>query len=132
MKWDVHLSFFALGITVYIAMLIGRISWPDYMDIMALHLETIGKRLVMEKMDLIRLKIISKLINLACKITNLKYFSRLFLSLDWDDVEKKKLTPPIIPTLTHPGDTRNLEEYSDTKWRTETLSIEELNLFKNF
>ena len=86
----------------------------------------------MEKMDLIRSKIISKLIYLTCKITNLKYFSRLFLSLDWDDVEKKKLTPPIIPKLTHPGDTRNFEEYSDTKWRTEKLSIEELNLFKNF
>ena len=62
----------------------------------------------MEKMDLIRSKIISKLINLACKITNLKYFSRLFLSLDWDDVEKKKLTQVTLKnTLIQSGEQKH-------------------------
>ena len=60
------------------------------------------------------------------------YSFRLFLTLEWDDVEKKKLNPPIIPKLTHSGDTRNFEEYSNIKWRTDKLSVEELNLFKNF
>ena len=60
------------------------------------------------------------------------YSFRLFLTLEWDDVEKKNLNPPIIPKLTHSGDTRNFEEYSGIKWRTDKLSVEELNLFKNF
>lgn len=34
-----------------------------------------------------------------------------FSSINWDDVHQKKLVPPIIPYVMHPGDPANFEEY---------------------
>ena len=57
---------------------------------------------------------------------------RIFLSLDWEDVEARRLSPPIVPKLTHAGDTRNFEEFSEPKWSKDDLSTEEMELFKLF
>ena len=31
-------------------------------------------------------------------------YYRIFVGYDWNQVEKRALTPPIIPKLTHPGE----------------------------
>ena len=36
-----------------------------------------------------------------------------FRQLNWDDVFAKKLKPPIVPKITHRGDTRNFLAYPD-------------------
>ena len=58
--------------------------------------------------------------------------TRIFLTVDWNAVEKKQASPPIIPKLTHPGDTRNFEEYLEPLWSSDSLSAEELKLFSDF
>ena len=57
---------------------------------------------------------------------------RLFLVVDWEGVEKRKSPAPIIPKITHDGDTRNFEEYSEPTWSKVILSEEELRLFDQF
>ena len=52
--------------------------------------------------------------------------------VDWDDVEKRKSLAPIIPKITHPGDTRNFEQYSEPSWSKVILTEEELRLFDQF
>ena len=57
---------------------------------------------------------------------------RLFLLVDWDDVENRKCPAPIIPKITHDGDTRNFEQYSEPSWSKVILTEEELRLFDQF
>jgi protein kinase X len=36
--------------------------------------------------------------------------------VDWDAVLLRKSIPSIIPNVSHPGDTRNFERYSEDAW----------------
>ncbi len=59
---------------------------------------------------------------------------RWFISIgDWSDVYEKRLKPPFVPEVMHPGDTRNFDRFdlidlSKAPYATEKDS----NLFLNF
>ena len=57
---------------------------------------------------------------------------RLFLQVDWEKVEGKRRPAPIIPKVTHDGDTRNFDQFSEPTWSKVILSEEELRLFDQF
>ena len=104
---------------LYSSMLLGIIDWPETMDPLA--------------RDLIKRLLVSD-----CK-KRLGHGDdasvrdhKLFISVDWSEVEARRLTPPIIPKMTHDGDTRNFEQFSDPQWSNDTLSSEELRLFQDF
>ncbi|EDO27982.1 predicted protein, partial [Nematostella vectensis] len=40
-----------------------------------------------------------------------------FKVIDWNLVLQRKLKPPINPKISHPGDTRNFDDYPEEDWR---------------
>lgn len=55
-----------------------------------------------------------------------------FASIKWDDVFARKLKPPIVPTVQHPGDTSCFDQYKED-WRSAPFaSDKELELFADF
>ncbi len=55
-----------------------------------------------------------------------------FSSIKWDDVYTRKLKPPIVPDVKHPGDTSCFEQYKED-WRSAPFaSDKELVLFDDF
>ncbi|XP_043928385.1 cAMP-dependent protein kinase catalytic subunit PRKX isoform X1 [Protopterus annectens] len=58
---------------------------------------------------------------------------RWFRSVDWEAVPLRKLKPPILPKVTHEGDTSNFEAYPEDDWKKATpVSSKDLEIFKNF
>ncbi|CAF1551790.1 unnamed protein product [Adineta ricciae] len=56
----------------------------------------------------------------------------IFASIRWDDVYARKLRPPIVPSVKHPGDTSCFDHY-DEDWRSAPFASDrELALFSNF
>ncbi|CAF1244379.1 unnamed protein product [Adineta steineri] len=56
----------------------------------------------------------------------------IFASTKWEDVIARKLRPPIVPTLEHPGDTQCFDPY-DEDWKSAAFaSDKELALFSDF
>lgn len=60
-----------------------------------------------------------------------------FGNIDWDDLFYHRVKGPIIPTITHPADTANFEEYPDPETRNQNLYTEDLRkryepLFSDF
>ncbi|XP_041482421.1 cAMP-dependent protein kinase catalytic subunit PRKX-like isoform X2 [Lytechinus variegatus] len=57
-----------------------------------------------------------------------------FESVDWEMVRQRQLKPPIVPRLTHPGDTSNFDEYPEEDWQSAASSVKAdvLKLFKDF
>ncbi|PAA86766.1 hypothetical protein BOX15_Mlig000304g2 [Macrostomum lignano] len=42
---------------------------------------------------------------------------RWFRGLDWDQVYSRKLAPPIVPQVQHPGDTSCYDKYEEQDWK---------------
>ncbi|TSK17985.1 cAMP-dependent protein kinase catalytic subunit PRKX [Bagarius yarrelli] len=58
---------------------------------------------------------------------------RWFKTIDWDAVPNRKLKPPIVPKVSHEGDTSNFEDYPEDEWKKESpVSPKDLEIFKNF
>uniref|UniRef100_A0A8C1G3S5 Protein kinase X-linked n=1 Tax=Cyprinus carpio TaxID=7962 RepID=A0A8C1G3S5_CYPCA len=58
---------------------------------------------------------------------------RWFKSVDWDSVPCKKLKPPIVPKVSHEGDTSNFDTYPEDEWKKDTpVPAKDLEIFKNF
>ncbi|BFZ00978.1 hypothetical protein BsWGS_04017 [Bradybaena similaris] len=56
-----------------------------------------------------------------------------FKGQNWDDVLARKLQPPIVPKLSHDGDTTNFETYDEDDWRTTPAASEEhIKRFEDF
>ncbi|CAF1257574.1 unnamed protein product [Adineta steineri] len=56
----------------------------------------------------------------------------VFSIIKWDDVYARKLKPPIVPTLEHPGDTSCFDQYKED-WRSAAFASDrELDLFADF
>ncbi|CAF3713175.1 unnamed protein product [Adineta steineri] len=56
----------------------------------------------------------------------------IFLSTRWDDVSARKLKPPIVPKLEHPGDTQCFDPY-DEDWKSAAFASDtELAMFSDF
>ncbi|XP_069053593.1 cAMP-dependent protein kinase catalytic subunit PRKX isoform X2 [Lepisosteus oculatus] len=58
---------------------------------------------------------------------------RWFKSIEWDVVPQRKLKPPIVPKVSHDGDTSNFEAYPEDEWKKEPpVPPKDLEIFKNF
>ena len=56
----------------------------------------------------------------------------IFASIRWNDVHARKLKPPIIPAINHPGDTSCFDTYPED-WRSAPFASDtELALFNDF
>lgn len=90
---------------IYQKILAGTISWPRHVDPVAKDL--IRKLLVQD-----RTKRLGNMKGGAVDVKNHKWFRHL----DWNEVYHRKLTAPIIPEISHLGDTRNFVEYPVQDW----------------
>lgn len=58
---------------------------------------------------------------------------RFFRGISWDDVIGRKLAAPIVPKVTHDGDTRNFETYPEAEKKVfARVSDAELEPFRDF
>ena len=55
-----------------------------------------------------------------------------FASTKWDDVQARKLRPPIVPLVAHPGDTSCFDDYPEDWKSVPFASDTEMALFKDF
>ncbi|XP_042904976.1 cAMP-dependent protein kinase catalytic subunit 3 isoform X2 [Parasteatoda tepidariorum] len=107
---------------IYEKILAGKIDWPKHIDPIAKDL--IKKLLVPDR---------------AKRLGNMKHGSedvkrhRWFKNISWEDVYYKKVQTPLIPKVSHPGDTRYFDTYQEKKTITSSpIKDRDLNLFKDF
>jgi protein kinase X len=107
---------------IYQKILAGKIDWPRHIDLVAKDL--IRKLLVND-----RTKRLGSMKNGPEDIRRHKWFK----NIDWDQVVQKKLEPPIIPKVSHDGDTKNFDKYDEEGWRdVPTVSAKNLQAFEEF
>ncbi|XP_013778363.1 protein kinase DC2-like [Limulus polyphemus] len=108
---------------IYEKILVGKIEWPRHVDPVAKDL--IKKLLVQDRTK--------RLGNMKNEAEDVKRH-RWFKGIVWDDVLNKRVKPPIIPSVSHNGDTRYFDRFSDKKWKNikEKIEEEELAYFKDF
>jgi hypothetical protein len=76
-----------------------------------------------------RTKRIGCMVNGAEDIKNHDWFK----GTDWDAVRRRQLKPPIVPTVTHDGDTQNFDKYEDDGWQeSEPATADILQIFRDF
>lgn len=107
---------------IYQKILAGKIEWPRYIDLVAKDL--IKKLLVSD-----RTKRLGTMKNGAEDIKRHKWFK----SINWDIVPLKKLEPPIVPKVSHDGDTKNFDKYDEDGWKdVPIVSAKNLQPFEDF
>ncbi len=53
--------------------------------------------------------------------------------LDWDDVLRRRLRPPILPSVAHDGDVKNYDDYPEIDWgRVPRATDRERSMFDDF
>lgn len=87
---------------IYEKILAGRVEWSKYIDPVAKDL--IKKLLVND-----RTRRLGSMRNGAEDVKR----HRWFRGTNWDDVLEKKLKPPIVPKVSHDGDTGNFDDYPE-------------------
>ncbi|KAL3846793.1 hypothetical protein ACJMK2_017749 [Sinanodonta woodiana] len=90
---------------IYEKILAGRIEWPKHLDPVA---KDIIKKLLVQD----RTKRLGNMKNGADDVKRHKWFK----NADWDEVAARKLIPPIVPKVSHAGDTKNFDEYAEDDW----------------
>jgi hypothetical protein len=101
--------------------LAGRISWPRTIDETT---KAFIKKLLTQNAD--------KRLGAGRHGSREVKEQSFFVSIKWDDVYARKLKPPIIPTVQHPGDTSCFDQYKED-WRSAPFaSDKELELFADF
>ncbi|XP_076453547.1 cAMP-dependent protein kinase catalytic subunit PRKX-like [Babylonia areolata] len=107
---------------IYEKILAGKVEWPKYIDLVAKDL--IKKLLVQD-----RTRRLGNMKNGADDIKRHKWFK----SVDWESVVAKKLQAPIVPKVSHAGDTSNFETYEEGDWKkTPPATDKDLELFADF
>ncbi|XP_022095136.1 cAMP-dependent protein kinase catalytic subunit PRKX-like [Acanthaster planci] len=107
---------------IYEKILEGKIDWPQ-------HLDKDARDLIQKLLVIDRTKRIGCMVNGSDDIKNHDWFKET----DWDAVRRRQLKPPIVPTVTHDGDTQNFDKYDDDGWQSSkavTADIQEL--FRDF
>lgn len=110
---------------IYRKILEGRLEFPRHFDAAA---KDIIRRLLASD----RTKRLGCLKNGTIDVQQHRWFSSR--GFTWQDVIRENLKPPILPVVESPGDTQNFEDYSqqDAGFATETATLEEKQLFKDF
>ncbi|XP_072180340.1 cAMP-dependent protein kinase catalytic subunit PRKX-like [Diadema setosum] len=107
---------------IYEKILACKIDWP----------KSIGakpKKLIHGLLVIDRTKRLGCMRAGSADIKNAEWFE----NIDWDHVRERQLTPPIVPKLSHPGDTRNFDEYPEENWQSApSVKADVLKLFKDF
>lgn len=107
---------------IYQKILAGKIDFPRHLDLYVKDL--IKKLLVVDRTR--------RLGNMKNGGEDVKRH-RWFRSIDWDAVPQRKLKPPIMPKVSHEGDTSNFEPYPEDDWnKAPPVPPKDLELFKNF
>ncbi|XP_076312013.1 cAMP-dependent protein kinase catalytic subunit 3-like isoform X2 [Tachypleus tridentatus] len=108
---------------IYEKILAGKIEWPR-------HIDPVAKDLIKKFLVQDRTKRLGYMKNGTEDVTRHRWFKGII----WEDVINKRLKPPIIPSVSHSGDTRYFDRFPDKKWKnTKTkLEEEELEYFKDF
>ncbi|XP_018329229.1 protein kinase DC2 [Agrilus planipennis] len=107
---------------IYEKILSGKIDWPKHLDPVAKDL--IKKLLVQDRTK--------RLGNMKSGADDIKRH-RWFKGIDWHEVEDRKLTPPIVPKVSHPGDSSNFDDYPEVDWKsTKSIDESDLKLFADF
>ena len=58
---------------------------------------------------------------------------RWFKGIDWEALVQRKLPPPIVPKISHEGDTRNFDKYEEEGWKTSSSApTESAKYFDDF
>lgn len=109
-------------LAIYEKILAAKINWPQGFDLLA-------KDLIQRLLEVDITK------RLGCgKLSAEEVKShKFFLSIDWDSVEDKKLTPPIVPCVTSETDTRNFIVFDNgSDFETEPVTDDDIKLFDDF
>ncbi|XP_071950205.1 cAMP-dependent protein kinase catalytic subunit PRKX-like [Antedon mediterranea] len=107
---------------IYEKILEGKIDWPK-------HLDPIAKDLIKKVLVIDRTRRLGCMKNGSADILNHKWFK----AVNWDDVKDKKLKPPILPEVTHDGDTNNFDDYPEDDWeKTVPATEKDQDVFKEF
>lgn len=91
-------------LNVYEKILQGHIIFPD-------HIDFISRHLISSLLTADRSKRLGNLRNGAQDVKNHAWF----LGVNWQDLEQKKIRPPIIPYLGKAGDTSNFSKYDSVQ-----------------
>ncbi|XP_034941256.1 cAMP-dependent protein kinase catalytic subunit PRKX [Chelonus insularis] len=108
---------------IYEKILGGKIDWPKYVD-------PIGKDLIKKLLIADRTK---RLGNMRQGSEDVKKH-RWFKTIDWQLVQQKALTPPIVPQVKTLEDASCFDSYPEIDWNTELppLTPEQLQLFQDW
>ncbi|MGH0162415.1 UNVERIFIED_CONTAM: hypothetical protein FKN15_066554 [Acipenser sinensis] len=107
---------------IYQKILAGKIDFPRHLDFNVKDL--IKKFLVVE-----RTRRLGNMKNGADDVKKHRWFKYI----DWDAVPQRKLKPPVVPKVSHEGDTSNFEAYPEDDWKKDPpVPPKDLEMFKNF
>ncbi|KAL1123727.1 hypothetical protein AAG570_001500 [Ranatra chinensis] len=107
---------------IYEKILSGKIEWSR-------HLDPIAKDLVKKLLVQDRTKRLGNMKNGAEDIKRHRWFK----SVDWQDVIRRRMKPPIVPRVRYDGDTHNFDDYPETDWKAAPCVPEkEQNMFADF
>lgn len=111
---------------IYEKILAGKVEWPR-------HIDPVAKDLIKKLLVNDRTKRLGSMKNGAEDVKRHRWFK----GLNWDDVLEKKLKPPIVPKVSHEGDTGNFDDYPERDGRrrppsTASSSDKEVDTFDDF
>lgn len=107
---------------IYQKILAGKLEFPRHLDFYVKDL--IKKFLVID-----RARRLGNMKNGADDVKRHRWFK----TIDWEAVPLRKLKPPIIPKVSHDGDTSNFDVYPEDDWKKDPpVPQKDLDLFKNF
>ncbi|BFZ00976.1 hypothetical protein BsWGS_04015 [Bradybaena similaris] len=107
---------------IYEKIIAGKIEWPK-------HIDSVAKDLIKKLLNPDRTRRLGNMKNGPEDVKKHKWFK----GQNWDDVLARKLQPPIVPKLSHDGDTTNFETYDEDDWRTTPAASEEhIKRFEDF
>ncbi|XP_020792233.1 cAMP-dependent protein kinase catalytic subunit PRKX [Boleophthalmus pectinirostris] len=107
---------------IYQKILAGKLEFPRHLDFYVKDL--IKKFLVID-----RARRLGNMKNGADDVKRHRWFK----TVDWEAVPLRKLKPPIVPKVSHDGDTSNFDVYPEDEWKKDApVPQKDLDLFKNF
>ncbi|MBN3280715.1 PRKX kinase, partial [Polyodon spathula] len=121
-----HLDFNVKGSANYVSKQASLLvkSFPSNVALLSFSRDLIKKFLVVE-----RTRRLGNMKNGADDVKKHRWFKHI----DWDAVPQRKLKPPVVPKVSHEGDTSNFEAYPEDDWKKDPpLPHKDLEMFKNF
>jgi len=107
---------------IYQKILAAKIEWPRHIDLVA-------KDLIRKLLATDRTKRLGTMKNGVEDVKRHKWFK----AIDWNVVLQRKLQPPIVPKISHDGDTKNFDKYDEEGWRdVPTVPAKNLEAFEDF